>query len=144
MSELKQLKLEIMKIGKKDEKFASKREKELEKIKQTKIFNYSTLRILMPDSFILQGTFNPYDRVSKIMTFVKQHCPQKDREFVLFQAPPYRPLNLKDNPTMKEAKLVPSGVIRFRWADLEMTTEKDGPFLDPESVPPERFLVWSE
>lgn len=45
MSELKQLKLEIMKIGKKDEKFVSKREKELEKLKQTKVFTHSLIRI---------------------------------------------------------------------------------------------------
>lgn len=122
LSELKQLKLEIMKIGKKDEKFVSKREKELEKLKQTKVFTHSILRIQMPDSLILQGTFSPYDRVSKIVSFVKEFCPQKEREFVIFKAPPYQPLNLKENPTLKECKLVPSGILRFRWADLEMTT----------------------
>lgn len=98
----------------------------------------------MPDSLILQGTFSPYDRVSKIVSFVKEYCPQKERAFILFKAPPYQPLNLKDNPTLKECKLVPTGVLRFRWADLEMTTEKDGPFLDVSCIVPERYLIWEE
>ena len=37
---------------------------------------------------------------------------------------------------MQQAKFVPSGVIKFKWADIEKTTEESGPFLDMESVPP--------
>ena len=144
LSELKQLKLEIMRIGKKDENFKSKREKELAQIKKAPVFESATVRINLPDGLILQGTFNPFDRATKVAAFLREHCAQPEREFILFSAPPYRPLDLKTNPTLKEARLVPSGVLRMRWSDLEKTTEKDGPFLEPASVAAGRFVVLEE
>jgi hypothetical protein len=35
---------------------------------------------------------------------------------------------------MKQAKLVPSGMLYFAWTDLEQTKSTDGPFLDIASL----------
>jgi len=60
---------------------------------------------------------------------VKENLATPEREFYLYETPPKK--IIKDmNQTAKAARLVPSGMLYFAWADLDQTLNTDGPFLD--------------
>ena len=83
----------------------------------------------MPDGYILQGTFGAKEKVKDVYEFVKNCVVLKERKFILFETPPKRVIT-EMNKTLHAARLVPSCLLYFGWADLDETKIGDGPFLD--------------
>jgi tether containing UBX domain for GLUT4 len=109
--------------------FHSKKQEELERVRNQQVYTTSLIRIRFPDDYVIQGTFAALERVQVIYNFVKENLANPDREFYLYETPPKK--IIKDlTLTAKAARLVPSGVLYFAWADLDQTLNTDGPFLD--------------
>ncbi len=94
-----------------------------------------------PDEYCIQGTFGALERISDVYAFVKQHLYVKDREFYLYETPPKKILS-EMKPTLKQSKMVPSGMLYFAWADLDQTKNTDGPFLDIASLKDKILAFW--
>ncbi len=78
---------------------------------------------------MLQGTFGALEKVENVYLFVKEHLATPEREFYLYETPPKRVVK-EMNQTLKAARMAPSGMVYFAWADLDQTKYTDGPFLD--------------
>ncbi|XP_041363543.1 tether containing UBX domain for GLUT4-like [Gigantopelta aegis] len=69
------------------------------------------IRIQFPDRVVLQGLFNPRERVHAIYKFVKEYLEEKSSTFYLYTSPPKCVLNEKS--TLVEARLVPATLMYF-------------------------------
>ena len=121
--------LKLVAENEKNSVFHSKKQEELERVRNQQVYTTSLIRIRFPDDYVIQGTFAALERVQVIYNFVKENLANPDREFYLYETPPKK--IIKDlTLTAKAARLVPSGVLYFAWADLDQTLNTDGPFLD--------------
>lgn len=117
----------------KNQKFKNKRQEEFEKLQKQPVYTTSLVRIRFPDDYVIQGTFSALEKIGDVYKFVKDNLFIKDREFYLYETPPKKVLqDLK--PTLKQARMVPSGMVYFAWSDLDTTKSSDGPFLDIASL----------
>ena len=99
-------------------KFKSKRAIELEKLKKQKVHSRTTVRIHLPDGFVLQGRFGALEKISEVYDFVFENIYDKKREFYLYLSPPKQVLN-KMEQTFHSLNLCPTGKIMFSWKDEE-------------------------
>lgn len=91
------------------------------------------MRIRFPDEYVIQGTFGALEKVEDLYKFIKEHLYIKEREFYIYETPPKKVLS-DMKQTLKQARMVPSGMVYFAWSDLDQTKNIDGPFLDIASL----------
>eukprot|EP00923_Selenidium_pygospionis_P056444 GHVN01098498.1.p1 GENE.GHVN01098498.1~~GHVN01098498.1.p1 ORF type:complete len:457 (+),score=120.66 GHVN01098498.1:40-1410(+) len=105
-------------------KFKSRSKEEYNKLKNRKIFDESVLRVFFPDKMILEMSFPPKAKVEEIVNQIPQFLTDEcsSRKFILFQAPPYRKLDLKK--TLFEEGLVPLAQIHFQLQDESITVKQ--------------------
>lgn len=113
----------------KKSKFRDRRAIQLEAVKKQAHHTRSKIRVKLPDGYILQGTFGAKEKIKDVYEFVKNCVVLKERKFILFETPPKRVMT-EMNKTLHAARLVPSCLLYFGWADLDETKIGDGPFLD--------------
>ncbi|XP_030074780.1 UBX domain-containing protein 6 [Microcaecilia unicolor] len=111
--------------------------REKEQQKEMQKYNYTLLRIRLPDGHILQGTFYARERVSSLFDFVRESLQNDWLPFEML-APGGHTL---DNETVafNECGLVPAALLSFRWdpavmADIEAAGSQAtaGSILKPE------------
>ena len=119
----------MIKENKKREVFRDKRQMELNQLKKQKSFTRTRVKLRFPDGFVMLASFGAKEYVRDLFEFVRENLVTPDRKFILFQTPPKRLLTQTDQ-RMVQAKLIPSCTLFFGWADLDSTTQADGPFLD--------------
>ena len=80
--------LKMLRENQKNKKFQSKRAKELEKIRNQKVYSRTIIRVNFPDGFMLQGKFGALEKISELYDFVLENIFDKEREFYLYLSPP--------------------------------------------------------
>ena len=103
----------------KNQKFGNKRLQEYNKLRGKKVYGTTIIRVKFPDGLVLQGKFGAREKISVIYDFVLENLLVKDRDFILYKAPPKKILENKSE-SLKKADLVPSGMIFFKWTDEDL------------------------
>ncbi|KAG8454456.1 hypothetical protein GDO86_000903 [Hymenochirus boettgeri] len=96
--------------------------REREEQREMKKYNYTALRIRLPDGYILQGMFFARERVSALFDFVREQLQNDWIPYELFAPGGHRVENQQS--TFLESGLVPSALLTFCWdaaimADME-------------------------
>ena len=68
--------------------FHSKKQEELERVRNQQVYTTALIRIRMPDDYIIQGTFAALEKVQVIYDFIKENLATPEREFYLYETPP--------------------------------------------------------
>ncbi|XP_041445701.1 UBX domain protein 6 L homeolog isoform X2 [Xenopus laevis] len=96
--------------------------REREEQREMKKYNYTVLRIKLPDGYILQGIFFARERISALFDFVREQLQDDWLPYELLAPGGHK---VKDEQaTLIECGLVPSALLTFRWdaavmADVE-------------------------
>lgn len=101
------------------QKFSTKAMRDLEKLKRSKVFTQTVIRVQFPDRTILEARFSPTETMHDVLAHVNKCLKEpKVTPVVLYQTPPYRVLDL--NTTLDKLGLKPAALIHAAW-------EKDAP-----------------
>lgn len=125
--------LRFLAENEKNQKFRNKRQEELDRLQKQQVYTTALVRIRFPDDYVLQGTFGALDRVDSVYKFVRENLYFGDREFYLYETPPKKVIK-EMTSTLKQVRMVPSGMLYFAWEDLDQTKNSDGPFLAIEKL----------
>ena len=115
------------------QKFGNKRLQEYNKLRTKKVYSTSIIRIKFPDGLILQGKFGAREKISALYSYVKECIFEKDRDFVLYRAPPKKDIT-ELNQSMMKAELVPSSMIFFQWKDEDLVASSKVISLDMKKL----------
>lgn len=96
--------------------------REKDEQREIKKYNYTLLRVRLPDGYILQGTFYAREKVSALYEFVRETLQNEWQPFEVV-APGGVKL-LDDSTAFSECGLVPAALLTFMWdaavlADIE-------------------------
>ncbi|XP_018099022.1 UBX domain-containing protein 6 isoform X2 [Xenopus laevis] len=96
--------------------------REREEQREMKKYNYSVLRIRLPDGYIMQGIFYARERVSDLFDFVREQLQNDWLPYELLAPGGHKVED--EQSTLIECGLVPSALLTFRWdaavlADVE-------------------------
>ncbi|XP_063288651.1 UBX domain-containing protein 6 [Pelobates fuscus] len=116
--------------------------REKDEQREMKKYNYTVLRIKLPDGYILQGMFYARERVSTLFDFVRQHLQNDWLPFELI-APGGQKLETEE-AAFNESGLVPSALLIFRWDVAVMTDIKAAVGHGPESALKPELLSTAE
>lgn len=128
--------LKFLAENEKNMKFRNKRQEELDRLQKQQVYTTSLIRIRFPDDYVLQGTFGALERTEQVFKFVKENLfkeGEEVREFYLYETPPKK-LVTELQKSLKQMRMVPSGMLYFGWVDLDQTKSTDGPFLDMKKL----------
>ncbi|XP_019936439.1 UBX domain-containing protein 6 [Paralichthys olivaceus] len=109
--------------------------REREEQRERRKYNYSLLRIRLPDGNLLQGTFYAWDRLSVLFGFVRESLVDGWQPFQLI-APGGVKLQEEDEVALAERNLVPAALLTFSWdaavqADIAAAGGKNPTLLKP-------------
>ncbi|CDW74691.1 tether containing ubx domain for glut4 [Stylonychia lemnae] len=121
--------LKLMAENEKSSHFRNKRQEELERLQKMQVYTTALVRIRFPDDYVIQGTFGALENIQVLYDFVQEHLYVQGREFYLYETPPKK-IMTEMKQTLKQVRMVPSGMLYFGWTDLDQTKNTDGPFLD--------------
>ncbi|XP_068174950.1 UBX domain-containing protein 6 [Antennarius striatus] len=110
------------------------REKEEQRARRK--YNYTLLRIRLPDGHLLQGTFYAWDRLPVLFEFVRESLVDGWQPFELI-APGSQKIQESDEVALAECNLVPAALLTFAWdaavqADIAAAGGKSPSLLKPE------------
>ncbi|KAM9480216.1 UBX domain-containing protein 6-like [Salvelinus alpinus] len=110
--------------------------REREEQRERRKYNYTLLRIRLPDGNILQGTFLAWDKVSVLFQFVRDSLVDGWQPFELV-APGGHKLREAQELALNECSLVPAVLLTFSWdaavqADISAAVGKGPALLKPE------------
>ncbi|KAJ7992998.1 hypothetical protein DPEC_G00267890 [Dallia pectoralis] len=110
--------------------------REREEQRERRKYNYTLLRVRLPDGNILQGTFLAWDKVSVLFEFVRQSLVDGWQPFELV-APGGHKLREDQEVALNECSLVPAVLLTFTWdaavqADIAAAGGKGPTLLQPE------------
>ncbi|XP_041695410.2 UBX domain-containing protein 6-like [Coregonus clupeaformis] len=110
--------------------------REREEQRERRKYNYTLLRIRLPDGNILQGTFLAWDKVSVLFQFVRDSLVDGWQPFELV-APGGHKLGEDQEVALNECSLVPAVLLTFSWnaavqADIAAAGGKGPALLKPE------------
>uniref|UniRef100_A0A3P8V7V8 UBX domain-containing protein 6 n=1 Tax=Cynoglossus semilaevis TaxID=244447 RepID=A0A3P8V7V8_CYNSE len=110
--------------------------REKEEQRERRKYNYTLLRIRLPDGNILQGTFYTWDRLSVLFGFVRDSLVDGWQPFDLF-APGGQKLVESEDVALAESNLVPAALLTFAWdeavqADIAAAGGRSPTLLKPE------------
>ncbi|BET00799.1 UBX domain-containing protein [Nesidiocoris tenuis] len=89
--------------------------REKEELRELKKYRYTLIRIRFPDSVLLQGTFNVYEKVRAVKEFVREHV-SCEADFRLVNALGGELGESEDDRTLLDLKLVPAVLLTFAWS----------------------------
>ncbi|XP_039622914.1 UBX domain-containing protein 6 [Polypterus senegalus] len=95
--------------------------RERDEQREMRKYNYTLVRVRLPDGNLLQGTFYAREKVSDVYEFVRSHLLNSWQPFEL-RAPAGQKLN--ESTALNECGLVPAALLTFVWdaaiqADIE-------------------------
>uniref|UniRef100_A0A665TMT3 UBX domain-containing protein 6 n=1 Tax=Echeneis naucrates TaxID=173247 RepID=A0A665TMT3_ECHNA len=110
--------------------------REREEQRERRKYNYTLLRIRLPDGNILQGTFYAWDRLPVLFEFVRESLLDGWQPFELI-APGGQKLEEAEDAALAERNLVPAALLTFAWdaavqADIAAAGGKSPTVLKPE------------
>ncbi|XP_059197926.1 UBX domain-containing protein 6 [Centropristis striata] len=110
--------------------------REREEQRERRKYNYTLLRIRLPDGSLLQGTFYAWDRLPVLFAFVRESLVDGWQPFELI-APGSQKLQEADEVALAECNLVPAALLTFAWdaavqADIAAAGGKSPALLKPE------------
>ncbi|XP_061093896.1 UBX domain-containing protein 6-like [Conger conger] len=110
--------------------------RERDEQKERKKYNYTLLRVRLPEGTLLQGTFLARERVSALYQFVREALADDWQPFELV-APGGQKLKEDEEVALNECGLVPMAVVTFSWdaavqADIAAAGGQRPQLLKPE------------
>uniref|UniRef100_A0A1A8BL40 UBX domain-containing protein 6 n=1 Tax=Nothobranchius kadleci TaxID=1051664 RepID=A0A1A8BL40_NOTKA len=110
--------------------------REKEEQRERRKYNYTLLRVRLPDGNLLQGTFYAWDRVHALFEFVRESLVDGWQPFELV-APGGQKLQESEEVSLVECNLVPAALLTFNWdavvqADIAAAGGKSPTLLKPE------------
>ncbi|XP_029905187.1 UBX domain-containing protein 6 isoform X2 [Myripristis murdjan] len=110
--------------------------REREEQRERRKYNYTLLRIRLPDGNLLQGTFYAWDRLPVLFRFVRESLVDGWQPFELI-APGGQKLKETEEVALAECNLVPAALLTFSWdaavqADIAAAGGKSPTLLKPE------------
>ncbi|KAM9849086.1 UBX domain-containing protein 6 [Aulostomus maculatus] len=88
--------------------------REKEEQRERRKYNYTLLRIRLPDGNLLQGTFYAWDRLPVLFRFVRESLVDGWQPFELI-APGGQKLQESEEVALAECNLVPAALLSFAW-----------------------------
>ncbi|XP_029284904.1 UBX domain-containing protein 6 [Cottoperca gobio] len=142
-----ELKKELQQRSELVEKNAMMRTKamrEREEQRERRKYNYTLLRIRLPDGNLLQGTFYAWDRLPVLFAFVRESLVNGWQPFELI-APGSQKLQESEEVALAECNLVPAALLIFAWdaavqADIAAAGGKSPALLKPDLLKTIRTL----
>lgn len=118
--------------------------REKEEQRERRKYNYTLLRIRLPDGNLLQGTFYAWDRLPVLFGFVRESLVDGWQPFELI-APGSQKLQESEEVALAECNLVPAALLTFAWdaavqADIAAAGGKSPSLLKPELLDTIRTL----
>uniref|UniRef100_A0A3Q3EIR1 UBX domain-containing protein 6 n=1 Tax=Labrus bergylta TaxID=56723 RepID=A0A3Q3EIR1_9LABR len=118
--------------------------REKEEQRERRKYNYTLLRIRLPDGNLLQGTFYAWDRLSMLFAFVRESLVDGWQPFELI-APGSQKLQESEEVALAECNLVPAALLTFSLdaavqADIAAAGGKGAALLKPELLKTIRTL----
>lgn len=109
--------------------------REKEEQRERRKYNYTLLRIRLPDGNLLQGTFYAWDRLPMLYSFVRESLVDGWQPFELI-APGGQKLQESEEVALAECNLVPAALLTFAWdaavqADIAAAGGKSPDLLKP-------------
>ncbi|XP_005993833.1 UBX domain-containing protein 6 isoform X2 [Latimeria chalumnae] len=123
-------------VVEKNSMLRTKAMRERDEQREMRKYNFTLLRLRLPDGNILQGTFFAREKVSVVFEFVREALLNEWQPFELL-APGGQKLN-DENAALNECGLVPAALLTFKWdaaiqADIEAAgAQSPGAVLKPE------------
>uniref|UniRef100_A0A1A8P5I0 UBX domain-containing protein 6 n=2 Tax=Nothobranchius pienaari TaxID=704102 RepID=A0A1A8P5I0_9TELE len=110
--------------------------REKEEQRERRKYNYTLLRVRLPDGNLLQGTFYAWDRVRALFEFVRESLVDGWQPFELV-APGGQKLQESEEVSLVECNLVPAALLTFSWdaavqADVAAAGGKSPTLLKPQ------------
>nr|XP_046247667.1 UBX domain-containing protein 6 isoform X2 [Scatophagus argus] len=136
MEELKKEQQQRSDLVEKNAMLRTKAMREKEEQRERRKYNYTLLRIRLPDGNLLQGTFYAWDRLSVVYGFVRESLVDGWQPFELI-APGSQKVPESDEVALAECNLVPAALLTFAWdaavqADIAAAGGKSPSLLKPE------------
>uniref|UniRef100_A0A8C2X6W7 UBX domain-containing protein 6 n=1 Tax=Cyclopterus lumpus TaxID=8103 RepID=A0A8C2X6W7_CYCLU len=118
--------------------------REKEEQRERRKYNYTLLRIRLPDGSLLQGTFYAWDRLPVLFAFVRESLVDGWQPFELI-APGSQKLKETEEVALAECNLVPAALLTFAWdaavqADVAAAGATNPALLKPELLETIRTL----
>ncbi|XP_019752390.1 UBX domain-containing protein 6 [Hippocampus comes] len=110
--------------------------RERDEQRERRKYNYTLLRIRLPDGHLLQGTFYAWDRVPVLFSFVRDSLVDGWQPFELI-APGGQKLQESEEMALAECNLVPAALLSFAWdaavqADIAAAGGQSSALLKPQ------------
>ncbi|XP_042339613.1 UBX domain-containing protein 6 [Plectropomus leopardus] len=142
--ELKREQQQRSELVEKNAMLRTKAMREREEQRERRKYNYTLLRIRLPDGNLLQGTFYAWDRLPVLFAFVRESLVDGWQPFELI-APGSQKLKESEEIALAECNLVPAALLTFAWdaavqADIAAAGGKSPTLLKPELLKTIRTL----
>ncbi|XP_030640306.1 UBX domain-containing protein 6 isoform X2 [Chanos chanos] len=110
--------------------------REKDEQRERRKYNYTLLRVRLPDGNLLQGTFLARERVSVLYQFVRE-CLVDDWQPFELMAPGGQKLKEEEEVALNECNLAPAALLTFAWdagvqADIAAAGKQNSSVLKPE------------
>uniref|UniRef100_A0A8C6TGA6 UBX domain-containing protein 6 n=1 Tax=Neogobius melanostomus TaxID=47308 RepID=A0A8C6TGA6_9GOBI len=110
--------------------------REKDEARERRKYNYTLIRIRLPDGNLLQGTFYAWDRLTVLYSFLRESLVDGWQPFELI-APGGQKLQESGELALAECNLVPAVLLSFAWdvavqADIAAAGGKSPALLKPE------------
>ncbi|SBT82210.1 conserved Plasmodium protein, unknown function [Plasmodium ovale] len=117
----------------KEQTFKSKTKLELEKISTRKIYSKAVLKILFPDSYVLEMSFSAGTFIKEVNESIKQFLSESvtSREWYIYETPGISKFD--PHKKLSDYNLIPSALLRFKVDDKD-NSAFDGSFLSEEAI----------
>lgn len=134
--ELKKEQQQRSDLVEKNSMLRTKAMREKDEQRERRKYNYTLLRIRLPDGNLLQGTFYAWDRLTVLYSFVRESLVDGWQPFDLI-APGGQKLQESEELALAECNLVPAALLSFAWdmavqADIAAAGGKGPALLKPE------------
>ncbi|XP_076009354.1 UBX domain-containing protein 6 [Genypterus blacodes] len=134
--ELKKEQLQKSELLEKNAMLRTKAMREKEEQRERRKYNYTLLRVRLPDGNLLQGTFYAWDRVPVLFQFIRDSLVECWQPFELI-APGGQKLQEAQDVALAECNLVPAALLTFSWdavvqADIAAAGGRSPAHLKPE------------
>ncbi|XP_014891592.1 UBX domain-containing protein 6 isoform X1 [Poecilia latipinna] len=112
--ELKKEQQQRTELVEKNAMLRTKAMREKEEQRERRKYNYTLLRVRLPDGNLLQATFYAWDRLPALFEFVRESLVDGWQPFELI-APGGQKLQESEEVTLVECNLVPAALLTFAW-----------------------------
>ncbi|XP_054914091.1 UBX domain-containing protein 6 [Poeciliopsis prolifica] len=112
--ELKKDQQQRSELVEKNAMLRTKAMREREEQRERRKYNYTLLRVRLPDGNLLQATFYAWDRLPALFEFVRESLVDGWQPFELI-APGGQKLQESEEVTLVECNLVPAALLTFAW-----------------------------